>query len=142
MIRNAAAVVLVLSIPAAACDPPPPIKTSSGMRIASVEYKEAFARSDDVHQTTFHGDRLRRAVELMDKNGVFALSGTYEAKGVLDSSTLTIVVRSTDEKETRIVVRNCAEPHVCAFMSAAAGEGVVERMPLACKSTNACAGSR
>ena len=107
MMRNAA-VLLVMSI--VACDPPPPIKTSSGMRVGSVEYQESFARSEDVHSTAFHGDRLRRAVELMDKNGVFALSGSYEAKGVLDASTLTIVVRTTDDRETRIVVKNCAEP--------------------------------
>ncbi|MDB4936489.1 MAG: hypothetical protein JWP87_3461, partial [Labilithrix sp.] len=69
------AVTFVLAtLACAACAPPPPIKTSSGEHIGGVSYEERFPLSNDSHDTSFHGDRLRRAVEMMDRAGVIALS--------------------------------------------------------------------
>lgn len=138
MLRRAAFAALATLATATGCNPSPPIQTSSGMAVEGVEIQESFARSDEVHQTTFHGKRLRRAVELMDENGVFGLSGDYGAKGVLDSSTLLVLVHGADHRDTPIQLRNCAEAHVCAFMAEAVSEGVVERLPLVCRSSNRC----
>lgn len=125
-----------------ACDPPPPVKSASGERIGSVSYEEKFPLSNDGHEATFRGDRLRRAVELLDKNGVMTLSGDFQASGVLDKSTLVLVVRNTDDKERRLVVKNCAEPHVCAFFAEAVKSGIVERPPVVCRDAVACSAKK
>lgn len=133
---------LALVLALAACDPPPPVKTASGERIGAVSYEEKFPLSNDGHEVTFHGDRLRRAVELLDKHGVLALSGEVQASGVLDKSTLVLVVRTSDDKERKLVVKNCAEPHVCAFFAEALKSGVVEKIPVVCREAVACAGAK
>ena len=115
------------------CDPSPPIRTSTAQYIKTIEYQESFARSDNTTSVTFRGERLKKAVELMDKHEVFRLYGTHEAKGVLDSGTLTIVVRDDDKRDFVITVKNCAQTKVCAFMKEANDIGLVERLPLVCK---------
>jgi len=119
------------------CEPPPPIKTSTGERIDSVTYEEKFARTTDTHEGSFRGDRLRKALELMEKRGLLEREGTYAAAGVVDTSTLTIVVKSA-AKERRIELRNCAEEHVCGFFADAQSQGVVEKQPVVCKSGKVC----
>ena len=121
-----------------ACEPAPPVKTASGERIASVSYEERFPLSNDAHETTLHSDRLRRAVEMMDRAGVTAMTGNYEATGVLDKSTLVLTVTTIDRRERKLVVKNCAEPHVCAFFAEAVKSGVAERLPVVCRDALAC----
>jgi hypothetical protein len=131
---------LALALVAAlgACDEGPPIKTASGERIGGVSYEERFPLSNDVHSVSFHGDRLRRAVELMDKDGVTGLTGEVASTGVLDKSSLTIVVTGTDGRERKLVVKNCAEPHVCAFFAEAVKSGIAEKLPVVCREPVAC----
>src|SRR5205823_13682781 len=74
-----------------ACEPPAPVKNAKGERITSVELREEFATSEDPREVTFHGDAMRKAVELMDKRGVFDLSGTYAAKDTMHQATLVLV---------------------------------------------------
>jgi hypothetical protein len=81
-----------LLTPCAACDSGPPIKTASGERIGSLSYEEKFPLSNDGHDSTFHGDRLRSAVAMMDRAGAISLSGDYAARGVLDNRTHTVTV--------------------------------------------------
>lgn len=108
------------------------------MTVGSVSYEERFPLSNDAHDVTLHGDRLRRAVELMDKSGVMALEGDFAATGVLDKSTLAIVITTTDGRARKIVVKNCAEPHVCAFFAEAVKRGIAEKTPVVCREPVAC----
>jgi hypothetical protein len=122
-----------------ACEPAAPIKTASGERIGGVSFEERFPLSNDGHETTLHSDRLRRAVEMMDRAGVIAMSGNYEAPGVLDKSTLVLTVTTFDNRERKLTLKNCAEPHVCAFFTEAVKSGVAEKMPVVCRdATPAC----
>lgn len=121
-----------------ACGPVTTIKTSSGDQIGHASFEERFPLSSEAHEVTFHGDDLRRAIALMDRHGVLALSGTYEASGVLDKSTLVLSVRTTDDRERKVVVKNCAEPHVCAFFTEAVTSGVVKKTPVICRDVVAC----
>ncbi len=122
----------------AACEGPTPIKNAAGERIAAVELREETALGSEPREIDFHGDTLKRAVESMDQRGVFGMNGAYEAKGVLHESTLVVVVRTTDDRERRIVVKDCAEPHVCGFLADMEAAGRFERKPLVCRSSNAC----
>lgn len=121
-----------------ACEPAPPIKTASGERIGGVSYEERFPLSNDGHETTLRGDKLRKAVEQMDRAGVIAMTGNYEAKGALDKSTLVLTVTTEDKRERTLVVKNCAEPHLCAFFAEAVKSGTVERLPVVCRDGLAC----
>lgn len=125
-----------------ACEPPPPVKSASGERVSEVSYEERFPLSNDGHEVTFHGDRLRRAVELLDKHGAMGLSGDFAATGVLDKSTLVFVVRSADNKERKVVVKNCAEAHLCTFFADAVKSGLVEKTPVVCREAVACAAKK
>lgn len=122
----------------AACDGPPPVKNSHGERIKSVELREDFATNPEPREVSFRGEGLRQAVEAMDKRGVFDLQGSFEAKGVIHESTLTLVVRTVDDREKRIVIKDCAEPHVCGFLADMESAGRFERKPLACRSSSTC----
>jgi hypothetical protein len=122
-----------------ACEGPPPVKNAHGERIKSVEILEEFASNTDPREASFRGESLQHAVAAMDKRGVWEVSGTFEAKGVIHESTFTLVVRTIDDKERRIVMKDCAEPHVCGFLDDLAAKGRFERKPVACRSSNACA---
>lgn len=137
MIRSSSFAAL-LSFVAFACEPAAPIKTASGERIGGVSYEERFPLSNDGHETTLRGDRLRKAVEMMDRAGVIAMTGNYEATGVLDKSTLVVTVTTFDNRERKLVVKNCAEPHVCAFFTEAVKSGIADRMPVVCRDALAC----
>jgi len=104
-----------------------------------VSFEERFPLSTDANEVTFHGDRLKRAVEMLDKAGAIALSGDYAATGVLDKSTLVLTVRNADQKERKLTLKNCAEPHVCAFFTEAVKNGVVEKLPVVCRDPVPCA---
>ncbi len=129
---------LLLAFLGLACEPAPPIKTASGERLGGVSYEERFPLSNDGHATTFHSDRLRRAVEMMDRAGVISMTGNYEATGVVDKSTLVLTVTTSDNRERTLTVKNCAEPHLCAFFAEAVKSGVVERLPVVCRDGLAC----
>lgn len=129
---------MLLSFVALACEPAAPIKTASGERIGGVSYEERFPLSNDGHETTLRGDKLRKAVEMMDRAGVIAMTGNYEANGVLDKSTLVVTVTTFDNRERKLVVKNCAEPHVCAFFTEAVKSGIADRMPVVCRDAIAC----
>lgn len=136
--RSVLALLLVASFPSIACDPPPPIKTSSGERIASVSFEETAPLTTDTRETTFRGDRLRRAVALMDKHGVFGIEGRYEATGVVDKSTLTMTIKGVDGRERVIVAKNCGQEQLCAFFADAVKEGVIEKLPPICRDPAPC----
>ncbi|HEY8080300.1 MAG TPA: hypothetical protein VIF62_39490 [Labilithrix sp.] len=121
-----------------ACDPPPPVKNAHGERIDKVELREEFATSDDPREVSWSGDALRKAVELMDKRGVFDMSGSYAAKETMHQATLVLVAKTTDGKERRIEVKDCAEPKVCGFLADMEAAGKFERRPVVCRSTNSC----
>lgn len=122
----------------AACDPPPPVKAASGERISGIAYEERFPLSNEAKEVALHGDRLRQAVELMEKQGIIAMSGTYEAPGMLDKSTLILTVTTADKHERTLSMKNCAEPKVCAFFTEAVKAGVAEKLPLVCRGAVAC----
>ena len=129
----------VVAFAGIACEPPKPVKAASGESIVNVSYEERFPLSNDGKEAAFHGDRLRRAVEMMDRAGLTSMSGSYAATGVLDKSTLTFTVTTADKRERQLVVKNCAEPHLCAFFTEAVKSGVAERMPVVCRDATACA---
>lgn len=137
MIRSSS-FAAVLCFVALACEPAAPIKTASGERIGGVSYEERFPLSNDGHETTLRGDKLRKAVAMMDRAGVIAMTGSYEATGVLDKSTLVVTVTTFDNRERKLVVKNCAEPHVCAFFTEAVKSGIADRMPVVCRDALAC----
>ncbi len=131
-------VVLATCLLAVACDPPPPIKSSSGELIDGVSFEESFPLSNDVKDVSLHGDRLRSAVALMDKHGVLGLKGDYRASGVLDKSTLTIVIKPVAGAERRVSFRSCSYDAVCAFFDEASAQGIVEHKPLVCRNSTPC----
>jgi hypothetical protein len=131
--------VLLCNALVLACDATPPIKTATGERLEGVSVEERFRLSDAVYEASFRGERLRRAVELMDKHGLFAMEeGTYEATGVLDESTVTVVIVSAEKKERRIVVKNCAEKHFCGFADEAKSAGILKKQPMVCRTEKTC----
>jgi hypothetical protein len=123
----------------AACEPPPPVKTASGERLESVSVEESFPVNPDVKETRLTGDRLRAAVALMDKHGVTGMTGTLSAKGVVDSGSVSVVVRPVGGSERRVTARSCVEPKLCAFLDEALAQHLIERRPVACKSAATCA---
>lgn len=127
-----------LAIVAVACDPPPPVKSASGELIDGVSFEESFPLSNEVKDASLRGERLRSGVALMDKHGIFALKGDYRATGVLDKSTLTIIVKPVAGQERRATFRSCATDELCAFFEEATAQGVVERKPLVCRSPIPC----
>lgn len=126
------------SLALSACDTGPPVRTASGELIASISYEERFPLSNDAHDVTFHGDRLRRVAEMMEKSGALALKGDFAASGVLDKSTLVVTVTTSNAQARKIVMKNCAEPHVCAFFAEAVKGGLAERAPVVCRDAVAC----
>jgi hypothetical protein len=132
--------LLVLPLLALACDPPPPVKTASGMRLAYVSIEERFPVNPDVKETKLEGEALRKAVAILDKNGIFDLAGkTFETKGVVASGTVTLVMHPVDQPEQRVTVKSCAQEKVCAFFEEARAEGLVAHKPVVCGgNTTAC----
>jgi hypothetical protein len=138
-VKSSSLFIVAIVLAGSACEPPAPVRTAAGELIESVSYEERFALSSDVKETSFHGDRLRRAVELMDRAGVTAMSGDYSAAGVVDKSTLIITVSAAGHRERKIVLRNCADPNVCKFFATAVQSGVVDKTPAVCRDAIACA---
>ena len=134
-----AALAALVALVAVACESAPPVKAASGERIDGVSFEERFAVSTDTNEISFHGEGLRKAVELMDRAGVMSMSGNYAATGVLDRSKLTLTVRPIGGQPRVLVVKNCAEPHLCAFFTEATKSGVVEKMPVVCRDAPPCA---
>ena len=122
----------------AACSDGPPVKTASGERIQKLTIEERFTLSDEVKETTLRSERLRSAVELMEKHGVMRLSGTFESKAVVQTGTVTLIVAPASGPERRIVVNSCAHENVCPFLDAALEKGLIERRPMACRSQAPC----
>lgn len=134
--------ILFLAIPigvaGVGCESAPPIKTSSGELIDGITFEETFPLSTEVKDATLHGERLRTGVALMDRHGVFALKGEYRASGVLDKSTLTIVIKPVVGAERRVSFRSCSVENVCAFFGEATAQGVVEHLPIVCRNAVPC----
>lgn len=130
---------LLVGVLVSACAAPAPVKSASGEAIAAVTIEERFALDKEVREASLRGDRLRDAVPLMDRHGVLGMSGAFVGEGVLDQSTLVLTVRPAAGPARQIVVRNCAEPKVCAFFAEAAGKGLVDHRPLACRGDTPCA---
>lgn len=127
-----------IAVLACSCSSGPPIKTASGEVIEGVNYEERSPLSPDVHEVTFRGDRLREAVALMDRAGVMGLSGSFQATQVVDKSTLVLTIRGADHRVRKLLVKDCAEPHVCAFFAAAVKSDVVEKAPVVCRDGVLC----
>ena len=119
------------------CTGRPPVTTASGERIDAVTVEESFATSEDVRETSFRGDRLRTAVDLLEKHGILGLTGSFESKAV-HTGKVTLIVKPSGAAERRIVVDTCVHERVCAFFHDAHGRGLVERIPVACKSETPC----
>jgi len=128
---------LVCTVLVVGCSSGPPVKAASGELIESVSYEERFPLTKDVHEVTLTGDRLRQALPLMDRAEVTAMSGDFVAPG-MDKSMLVFTVRNVDQRERKIVLRNCAEPHVCTFFAAAFKGNLIERMPVVCRDGGRC----
>jgi hypothetical protein len=124
-----------------ACGSPPPVQSSSGEAIEAIEIEERFALSSDARSSSLRGEKLKKALVILERHGLFAQGATFEDRSVVDSTTLTLVVRPQGAPERRIVVRNCAEPRVCAFFRDAAESAIVERAPAVCRAKNACDGT-
>lgn len=134
--------LVALGVTSLACEPPRPVKSASGELVTEVSYEEKFPLSNDSHETELRGDQLRRAVPLLDKHGVMALSGDFKATGVLDKSTLVVVIHGAGASKRTTLLKNCAEPHVCAFFAEALKSGVVEKLPVVCRDAVACASEK
>jgi len=130
------AFVLIASV-ASACTPQV-VVTEAGERITGISLEEHYALTTDVRESTFRGDTLKKMVASMDKHGVFSLTGTYEARGVLDDGSVIVVIRTADDRERRIVVKNCMEPHLCEFLGDALADGSVHHKPSVCRTQNVC----
>jgi hypothetical protein len=130
--------LLSLSALTLGCDSGPPVKTSTGEAIEFIAIHEQFALSTDVKGDRLHGERLRKALEIMERTGAFAVEGDYAARGVVDKTSLTVTVRSAGGRERSMVMKNCAEPKMCAFLSEAHKAHVIDREPAACKSDKPC----
>jgi hypothetical protein len=138
MTRALPALSFVL-LASAACEPPPPVKTASGERLASVSIEERFPVNPDVKETKLTGDRLRSAVALMEKHGLLDKTGELESKATVAVGTVTIVVRPAGGAPRSFAVKSCVEPTVCAFFDDAIAAKLVERKPVVCtKATDAC----
>jgi len=113
-----------------------PVRTASGEVIDSVSYEERLAPSPEVHDVSFKGDRLAKAIELMDRTQVTGLSGTFQAADSANKSVLVMTIRGLTER--KILVRDCAEPRVCAFFAAAVKSEVVKEAPAVCRDGVRC----
>jgi hypothetical protein len=131
-----AAPPLFLSL--AGCSPPAPVTAASGESIEQVSYEERFPLTTDVKEVTWRGERLAKAVPLMDRAGVTGMSGTYLAPNVVDRSTLVVTIKGAGGRDRQIFVKNCAEPHVCSFFAEASRAALVEKVPLVCREAVLC----
>jgi hypothetical protein len=130
--------LIAVSLTVFACSSGPPAKTASGEVIEGITYEERFPRTPDVHEVSFKGERLRKAVALMDSTGVTGLEGSFNAAGVLDQSTLILTIHGAEQRKRTIVVKNCAEQHVCAFFAMAVKGEIVEKAPVVCRDSVRC----
>ena len=112
--------------------------TASGERIERLTIEERFATSDEVKETNLRSERLRTAVALMDEHGVTGLNGTFDSKAVVNTGSVTLIIKPAEGTERRIVVQSCVQKNVCPFLDAALSKGLIERRPLACKSDASC----
>jgi hypothetical protein len=131
-------VLLAAALAIAACEKAPPVKSSSGEQIERISFEESFPLSNDVKESSLRGERLRDGVVLMDKHGVLGLTGERRTSGVLDKSTLTIIVQPTGGGERRLSLRSCSVASVCAFFEEASAQGLVEHKPLVCRNAQPC----
>ena len=116
-----------------------PAKSASGELIESVTYEERFPLTTDVKELTLKGERLSKALPLMDQAQITGLSGTFvAAEAGVDKSTLVVNVHGQEGRTRTIVMKNCAEPRVCAFFANAFKSEVVERVPVVCRDGARC----
>ncbi len=128
--------LIVLSLALFACDSSPPPKTASGMRLESVTIQEQFPLNPEGKIKEYTGDDLRKLVPLMDKQGLFDLTGqTFASKEVVESGTLLIRVKPVDQPVRVITAKSCAHEKICAFFTEAHAQGLVERKPVVCGSS-------
>lgn len=130
---------LVLALLFLGCDGPS-ARTASGEALDFVAWQERFARTNEARETRLTGKGLEKAVPLLDQNQVTSLHGEYAAFGKVDEASLVFTVQVHDKPERIVIMKNCAETHVCAFLKAAVRDGVVEKLPGLCKSAGPCSG--
>ena len=123
---------------ACSCSSGPPIRTASGELIEGVSYEERTPLSTEVREVAFRGDRLRSAVALLDRAGAIGMSGSYQATSVVDKSTLVLTIHAGEQRVRKILVKNCVEPHVCAFFAAAVQGELVDTVPIVCREGPLC----
>lgn len=128
----------VLAISASACDQGPPVKTARGEIIKNVEYEEVYSRSSETNGRTVSGPQLQKFVELLDKHELVSRTGSHDAKGVLDSGTLTLIVRPYSGGERKITLKNCSDEKVCAFFKDVHAAGLMQKEPMLCTSAKPC----
>ena len=130
--------VFVLSILLFACGAP--ARLASGEVLDSVAWQEHFARTMDVRDTSLTGKDLVKAIPLLDQSQVAQLSGEFVAAGQVDEASVVFTLRVHDRPERTIVMKNCAEKRVCAFLTAASKDGLVEKLPALCRRAGPCTG--
>lgn len=116
-----------------------PARSASGELIESVTYEERFPLTTDVKEITLEGDRLSKAVPLMDQTQITGLASTFvAAEPGVDKSTLVVTVHGAGQRKRTIVLKNCAEPRVCSFFASAFKSAIVERVPVVCRDGARC----
>lgn len=135
MERPLALLALGLSL-LASCSGGAPAKTSSGELIDSVSYEERLAPSPDLHEVTLKGERLAKAIELMDRAQVTGLSGSFQSADSANKSVLVLTINGLTRRQ--ILIKDCAEPRVCAFFAAAVKSEIVKEAPAVCRDGVRC----
>jgi hypothetical protein len=135
---------LLLAVPllVVACSPPPPVKTASGLMLASATIEERFPVNPDVKETKVAGEDLQRLVALLDKHGIVDLMGKgyVPRDAVVESGSVAVVLHPVGQPDRRVSAKSCAQPKLCAFFEEAKGQGLVAHVPVTCKgNTSPCA---
>ena len=117
----------------------PPAQSASGELIESITYEERFPLTTDVKESAIKGERLGKAVPILDRTQVTPLQGTFvAAEPGVDKSTLVVTIHGASQRNRTIVVKNCAEPRVCSFFASAFKSELVERVPVVCRDGARC----
>ena len=110
-----------------------PVRSSTGVRIKRVTIVESIAlEAQQPRPVELSGAELAPAVELMDRRGVLSLRERAFDGGLLDGSSVSLVIEPADGAPFAIELDNFREPHVCGFLRDAVATRLIERLPQTC----------